>query len=525
MFQILLGDGALDHVGDARADRCAERAQGHVRPADGCAGIASGRPGELLRSVRSDEDFDAWVIPDVRKVGLGAAIEQFEFIRLDDADARLVAGNLPGCSGDQFEQDPGRVDALDGEWGGRIGSLGDGLFTERAGGPALIAEVENPAISPADDVAVGASVGLFGLDVFLPPGEGWFEVEASPAQGFDAGSDERDSVLGRDAVIGERFDPAREFLNIGSMRSLWPLPAERVKGFARQSAQAEVGEVRGVEESELRIIRPGAQGLFGERDEGPWQVLPAEREQIAQRDSGGGLRYGHGFMIGPTAPEGPNPAAEGGLQPIHRRMNAPNTHDASRAKILSIGELLAERQRLREAGRTLVVCHGCFDIVHPGHIRHLRQAKAMGDVLLVSVTGDAQIRKGEGRPLIPEELRAENLAALDLVDYVYVDPNPTALELLGAVKPDVYIKGREYENNADPRFAAEREAVERGGGRVVFSSGEVVFSSTMLIDSLGQSMDPFHSRLTALLDRPELGAEALGEVVSGFRGKKMIVVG
>ncbi|HED53780.1 MAG TPA: hypothetical protein ENJ00_06225, partial [Phycisphaerales bacterium] len=88
-----------------------------------------------------------------------------------------------------------------------------------------------------------------------------------------------------------------------------------------------------------------------------------------------------------------------------------------------------------------------------------------------------------------------------------------------------YIKGREYENNADPRFAAEREAVERGGGRVVFSSGEVVFSSTMLIDSLGQSMDPFHSRLTALLDRSELGAEALGEVVSGFRGKKMIVVG
>lgn len=194
-------------------------------------------------------------------------------------------------------------------------------------------------------------------------------------------------------------------------------------------------------------------------------------------------------------------------------------------KILALDELLVVRARLRAEGRSLVVCHGCFDIVHPGHIRHLRQAKAMGDVLMVSITGDAQIAKGAGRPLIPEELRAENLAELDLVDMVYIDPNATALSMLESVRPDVYIKGREYETNDDPRFHAERAAVERGGGRVVFSSGDVVFSSTALIDAMGQSMDPFHSRLMSLLHEPELSADALSAIIGGFRGKSAVVVG
>jgi len=194
-------------------------------------------------------------------------------------------------------------------------------------------------------------------------------------------------------------------------------------------------------------------------------------------------------------------------------------------KILTLDGLVTLRRRLRIEGRSLVVCHGCFDIVHPGHIRHLRQARAMGDVLLVSLTGDAHINKGAGRPLIPQELRAENLAALDIVDVVYIDANPTALAMLEAVEPDVYIKGREYENNADPRFVREREAVERGGGRVVFSSGDVVFSSSALIDALGQSMDPFHSRLMMLLEDQGLSAEVLGGVISDFRGKRVVVVG
>ncbi|MEM9166280.1 MAG: PfkB family carbohydrate kinase [Planctomycetota bacterium] len=194
-------------------------------------------------------------------------------------------------------------------------------------------------------------------------------------------------------------------------------------------------------------------------------------------------------------------------------------------KIVTHAQLLDRRRAAREAGRTVVVCHGCFDIVHPGHIRHLRQAKAMGDELVVSVTGDAQISKGQGRPLIPQELRAENLAALDLVDWVCIDERPTALELLRELAPDVYIKGREYESNGDPRFQAEREAVEAAGGRIVFSSGDVVFSSTALIGSLEQSTDPFHARLCGLLRDPALSDNTLSGVVDRFRGVRVTIVG
>ncbi len=198
---------------------------------------------------------------------------------------------------------------------------------------------------------------------------------------------------------------------------------------------------------------------------------------------------------------------------------------ALNSKIVSREELIAARAALRAAGRALVQCHGCFDIVHPGHIRHLRQAKSLGDALLVSITGDDAIRKGDGRPLIPQELRAENLAALDFVDYVFIEPAATAENLLRQVSPDVFVKGKEYEHNGDPRFAAERAAVEAGGGRVVFSSGDVVFSSTALIAALEQATDPFHHRLTQLCARDELSHESLGETLSNMRGKRVVVVG
>lgn len=194
-------------------------------------------------------------------------------------------------------------------------------------------------------------------------------------------------------------------------------------------------------------------------------------------------------------------------------------------KILSRAELLALRERLKREGRTLVQCHGCFDIVHPGHIRHLRFARAQGDLLLVSITGDGFVGKGEGRPLIPEELRAENLAELDCVDLVHIDRSATALDLLSDLQPDIYIKGSEYEHNNDPRFRAERDAVEASGGRVVFSSGDVVFSSTALIASMEHSVDPFHKRLARLTQRPELAMAELHGHIEKMRGRRLLVVG
>lgn len=232
----------------------------------------------------------------------------------------------------------------------------------------------------------------------------------------------------------------------------------------------------------------------------------------------------------PHCPDPPFGPIKTGMSPAHQSSNSssppprPTGHGPG-GKILTREHLLALRERARRDGRAVVHCHGCFDIVHPGHLRHLRHARSHGDLLLVSITGDAAMKKGTGRPLIPEELRAENLAALDCVDWVYIEQAATARELLEAVGPDVYVKGKEYELNNDPRFLAERAAVERHGGRVVFSSGDVVFSSTALIAALEQSVDPYHARLRQLLSLPELDGVELSRTVSRFRGKRVMVVG
>jgi len=194
-------------------------------------------------------------------------------------------------------------------------------------------------------------------------------------------------------------------------------------------------------------------------------------------------------------------------------------------KIVKKDELLGRMQAARIAGQTIVHCHGCFDIVHPGHVRYLEFARRQGDLLIVSLTGDSQITKGDQRPYIPEELRAENLAALSAVDLVYIDPHPTAAELLSELRPDVYVKGREYERSGDPNFVAEREIVTRYGGRVVFSSGDVVFSSSRLIDALDPDRSLESERLTLICRRQGLDRASTEGLLASLANLRVLVVG
>ncbi len=194
-------------------------------------------------------------------------------------------------------------------------------------------------------------------------------------------------------------------------------------------------------------------------------------------------------------------------------------------KIVTVGELISKVRIAQADGNSVVMCHGCFDIVHPGHVRHLQHAAKLGERLVVSITGDSLMAKGEGRPLIPEELRAENLAALDCVDWVVVDEEPTAAELLEQVRPDVYVKGREYEENNDPRFQTEKEVVDRYGGRLVFTSGDVVFSSTALIEALETSANPFQARIRQLIGQQQLRPEEIGAALRSFRNQNVLVAG
>ncbi|MHC5108659.1 MAG: PfkB family carbohydrate kinase [Planctomycetota bacterium] len=194
-------------------------------------------------------------------------------------------------------------------------------------------------------------------------------------------------------------------------------------------------------------------------------------------------------------------------------------------KIVNLGELKRRIDTARAEGQTVVQCHGCFDIVHPGHIRYLQFARGQGDILVVSITGDSDVHKGENRPYIPQELRAENLAALMFVDYVFVTTDPTASQILSELRPDVYVKGREYENSTDPGFMAEKRIIEAYGGRIIFSSGETVFSSTQLIERIGEGPDFVAQRVNHFCRRHDIHGDRMTETLSKFRDLHVLVIG
>jgi rfaE bifunctional protein nucleotidyltransferase chain/domain len=133
----------------------------------------------------------------------------------------------------------------------------------------------------------------------------------------------------------------------------------------------------------------------------------------------------------------------------------------------------------------VVLCHGCWDGLHPGHLRHLEAAKRYGDRLIVSVTTDAWVRKGPGRPYIPETLRAELVGALRCVDQVMLTNGNSAAELIRLLKPAVFAKGHDYAPGTDPRTRDEAAALATYGGLMLFTPAEVVFASTRIFAESG----------------------------------------
>lgn len=162
------------------------------------------------------------------------------------------------------------------------------------------------------------------------------------------------------------------------------------------------------------------------------------------------------------------------------------------------------RPELKKEGKTIALCHGVFDLVHPGHIIHLEQAKEMADILVVSITAAQYVRKGPGRPYFDDEMRMKVLSALECVDYVMLSEGYTVDDIIESVEPDIYVKGQEYEkasNDITGKITEEKALVEKHGGRLGFTSGQV-FSSTKLIntamsglsDEVRQYMEDFKTR-------------------------------
>ncbi len=154
----------------------------------------------------------------------------------------------------------------------------------------------------------------------------------------------------------------------------------------------------------------------------------------------------------------------------------------AQSKIKTIPELQHLVAGAQAAGQKVVFGNGCFDLIHVGHIRYLRSARALGDLLIVGINGDASVRalKGEGRPLQPQDERAEIIGSIECVDYLVLFDAPNVERLLLALKPDIHAKGTDYTSESVP----ERDTVRSYGGRVAIVGDPKAHSSRDLIGTI-----------------------------------------
>ena len=152
------------------------------------------------------------------------------------------------------------------------------------------------------------------------------------------------------------------------------------------------------------------------------------------------------------------------------------------APILSLSGMVTRVEVARASGATIILANGCFDLIHVGHIRYLTAAKELGGMLVVGVNSDCQARvlKGEGRPFMPENERAEIVAAIRCVDLVTIFDEPTVEGLIRSIRPDIHAKGTDYTSDTVP----ERDIIAEVGGRVAIVGDPKDHSSTELIQTI-----------------------------------------
>ena len=161
-------------------------------------------------------------------------------------------------------------------------------------------------------------------------------------------------------------------------------------------------------------------------------------------------------------------------------MTKPAHETLSAYDLPSVAQKLDEH---RHQEQVIVQCHGVFDLLHPGHLSHLAEAKAQGDILVVTITPDRFVNKGPGRPVFTQEHRALMLAALEVVDFVAITDSPTAVDAITAIRPDVYVKGPDYTDPSDDisgNISIEEKTVVSLGGRIYFTQAPTMSSSKII---------------------------------------------
>jgi rfaE bifunctional protein kinase chain/domain/rfaE bifunctional protein nucleotidyltransferase chain/domain len=156
-------------------------------------------------------------------------------------------------------------------------------------------------------------------------------------------------------------------------------------------------------------------------------------------------------------------------------------------KIKNLKDLKTLAADLKSKGKKVVLCHGVFDLLHIGHIKHFQEAKAFGDMLIVTITPDEYVNKGPNRPAFTTALRLEALAALEAVDFVSANKWPIAVETIKIIQPDIYCKGPDYKDHKDDvtgKIDDEEQAVESVGGKICYTE-DITFSSSSLLNKFG----------------------------------------
>lgn len=194
-------------------------------------------------------------------------------------------------------------------------------------------------------------------------------------------------------------------------------------------------------------------------------------------------------------------------------------------KIKTIDEIAALLKEDKNKGFKIVQCHGVFDLIHPGHIKHIEEAKKQGDKLVVTLTADRFVNKGPGRPFFNETLRSETLAALSAVDYVALNDTSDAVSCIKKIMPDIYVKGIEYadhEKDVTGKISEEVSAVEEVGGFVHYTN-DIVFSSSSLINTFFDNSPEVRGFLNAF--KKCYSIDELLNIVASLENLKVLVVG
>ena len=195
-------------------------------------------------------------------------------------------------------------------------------------------------------------------------------------------------------------------------------------------------------------------------------------------------------------------------------------------KIFTIENLKKILDKKRKKRKKIVLCHGVFDLLHIGHIKHFNEAKKFGDILVVTLTPDIYVNKGPARPAFNERLRMQAVAALSVVDYVSLNTTATAVNIIRKIKPNFYCKGPDYKDHKKDisgKIKEEAQIIKKSGGRIIYTESET-FSSSKLLNSF----DNFNSSKEKLFIKKikeNHSFSKIKELIENFKNLKVLIIG